>query len=372
MDSRVALVKCPDYSPTLVQQVIRRQINLLGGIEKFIKPGSRVLVKPNLLMAKQPEFGITTHPEITRAVVRLLKEIGCRVLLGDGPSVWGSQMENVDEVYEKTGLNNIARQEGVELVRFEKSRWRGKFSLTTWLDDCDYLVSIAKFKTHNLTTLTAAIKNLFGLLSRMQRTELHRRYFERGDFARILVDIYQEAGPALTVVDGITAMEGNGPGTSGKLRHTGFLLAGSDCLALDSILALIMGLKPYDILTNKEAAGRGLGAADMNHIQVLGDRLEDVIGKPMQLPATSTVDRIPRPVTNMLKKLVLFRPKVNHNNCIRCGACIEVCPKKVIKMKNNRIVIDYSGCIYCFCCQESCPNAAIEIQKSLVARLLRL
>lgn len=372
MNSRVSIVRCVGYEPTLVFEATKKAIDLIGGISGFIKPQSKVLVKPNLLMAKEPESGITTHQELVRAVIKILKELNCKIYLGDGPSVWGNQAENVDEVYEKTGMMRLSCEEGIELVRFDKKRWRGKFPLTTWLDDCDYLVSLPKFKTHDLTVLTGAIKNLFGLVWGTYKTELHKEYFAQKDFARILVDIYEVARPVFSVVDAIVAMEGDGPSSNGKLRNTGLILASADAVALDSVLALIMGLEPLDILTNKEAQARDLGIADIDFIEILGERLENVIDEPFKLPTTSINKKIPRPVIEIVKKLIRFYPKVEHKNCILCLACIESCPNKIMGVKSNRIIIDYSKCISCFCCQEVCPNSAIKIKKSMFAKMLGL
>jgi uncharacterized protein (DUF362 family)/Pyruvate/2-oxoacid:ferredoxin oxidoreductase delta subunit len=323
-------------------------------------------------MAKEPESGIDTHPEVVRAVIKILKEINCKIFVGDGPSVWGNQIQNVEEVYRRSGIKNVCEEEMVTLVKFDKNRWRGIFPLSTWLDNCDYLVNLPKFKTHDLTILTGAIKNLFGLVSGTYKTELHKHYFKAEDFSCVLVDIYEMARPALTIIDGIVAMEGEGPGTSGKLRNTGLLLASSDGVALDSILALIMGLEPQDILTTKEAVKRGLGIADINRIDILGEKLEAVIGEPFQLPAISLKTKIPRPIIELAKNLIRFYPKIEYNHCTLCGACIQICPQKVIRMQNKCVVIDYSGCISCFCCQEVCPSAAIKIKKSIVAKLIGL
>jgi uncharacterized protein (DUF362 family)/NAD-dependent dihydropyrimidine dehydrogenase PreA subunit len=374
MISSVSLVKCSSYDTAQVHQAVRSAVDLLGGIEKFIRPSCRVLVKPNLLMAKGPESGVDTHPEIVRAVVRILKDINCQIFIGDGPCVWGSQLNIFESVYEKSGIKKVAEEESVELVSFEKRRWRGKFPITTWLDNCDYLVSIPKFKTHNLTILTGAIKNLFGLVPGTYKTELHKQYFDLQDFAGILVDIFEQATPALTVVDGIVAMEGEGPGTSGRLRNPGLIVAGSDAVAVDSILSLIMGLKPKDILTTKEAARRALGVADINSIQTCGERLEDVIDAPFQLPPTSLKRKlISRPVAmGLVKRLIRFYPQVNDKKCTRCGVCIDVCPQKVVGLKNNHIVFKYRGCIACFCCMEACPDSALKIKKSLAAKIIGL
>lgn len=372
MNSKVSIVKCCDYTPVLVQEATRQAIDSLGGITNFIKPGSKVLVKPNLLMAKEPEFGITTHPEVLRAVLRMLKEISCKVIVGDGPSVWGNQIQDVWQVYELTGTRKVCSEEGVELVEFNKRRMRKKFPLSAWLDQCDALISLPKFKTHDLTILTGAVKNLFGLVTGTYKTELHKNYFKRSDFAKILVDIYQETMPALTIIDAVVAMEGDGPASSGKLRDVGLVLAGSDCVALDSVLAKIMGLQPLDILTNKEAASRGLGIADLSSIDIMGEALSNVVVKDFLLPSTSFKTKVPQPIVNIAKKLIKYYPCVEQDNCIKCAACIDACPVKAISMKKDRIVFDYAKCMACFCCQEACPNSAVKVKKSLVAKMIGL
>ncbi len=372
MNAKVSIVKCKDYDPALVLEATKKALDSLGGISAFIAPKSAVLVKPNLLMAKEPEFGVDTHPEVVRAVIKILKDINCSIYLGDGPSVWGNQTENEDEVYERSGMKKICEEEDIELVKFEHRRWRKNLPLAEWLDKCDCVVNIPKFKTHDVTILTGAIKNLFGLVWKTYKTELHKRYFKADDFSKMLVDVYEEVKPALTVIDGIVAMEGDGPGTSGELRKVGLILAGSDCVALDSILALIMGLAPLDILTTKEAARRGLGVADINSISIFGERLENIIGEPFKLPTTSLVNRIPRPLIELAKKLIKYYPCVEYDNCISCAACIQACPNKIISLKKNRIVFNYAKCIACFCCQEACPNAAIKIKRNIWAKLAGL
>lgn len=373
MDSQVSVIKCGNYDPSLVEVAVKKALGLIGGVRRYIKPGSKVLVKPNMLMAKPPESGIDTHPEVVRAVIRALKENNCHIFVGDGPSVWGNEIEDVDEVYRLSGMTAVCRQEKVELVRFDKRRMRKKFPLTTWLDYCDYLVSIPKFKTHGLTVLTGAIKNLFGLVSGTFKTELHKNYFHREDFADILVDIYAETRPALTVIDGIIAMEGDGPATSGRLRDLGLILAGSDCVALDSVMARIMGLEPSDILSTKKALERGLGRADPNSIKISGENLEDLRVTPFLLPSSSSLQKnLPGPIVDLARKLIKYLPYPYRKNCTRCFACVKICPNHCISMKNKGIVFDYRRCISCFCCQEACPSKAIRVKKSLFAKIIGL
>jgi len=373
MSAQVAITRCIGYDPDLVLRKLKESLDLLGGVTNFIRPGSRVLLKPNLLMAKEPEFGIDTHPEVVRAMIKVLKGIGCHVVVGDGPSVWGNQVENVEEVYRRSGIERVCAEEDAELVEFDKKRFRGEFPMTTLLDQCDYLVNIPKFKTHEFTLLTGAIKNLFGLVWGTFKTELHKNYFKPENFAKILVDVYQEARPALTVVDGIIAMEGDGPASGGKLRELNLMLAGKDCVAIDSVMAAIMGVAPKSVLTTKEAAARGLGEADINKIEILGESLKEAADEPFILPQSSIVKKLPQPIIDIAKNLIKYYPYVRHENCIKCAACIDACPKKVISFnKNKRIVFDYSGCIACFCCEEACPASAIKVRKSILARLIGL
>ncbi|MFH1457997.1 MAG: DUF362 domain-containing protein [Candidatus Omnitrophota bacterium] len=372
MKAKVSLVRCDNYTSVLVQEATRKAVDSLGGVSRFIRPQSRVLVKPNLLMAIEPEKGVTTHPEVVRAVIKILKDIDCRILVGDGPSVWGKQIENVDEVYRRTGIRRVCEEEGVSLVEFDKRRMRGKFPLAAILDECDFLVNVPKLKTHGLTLLTGALKNLFGLVPGTFKTELHKRFYGRQDFCGILVDIFQEVLPALTVVDGIVAMEGEGPGTSGRLRDLHLLLAGPDAVALDSVMALIMGLAPLDIPTTKEAFQRGLGCADIHSIEILGSELRQVMGKPFLLPSSSIKKIISKPIFKLAAKFIRYYPCVEQERCTACMACIKACPEEIIRLHQERIVIDYTKCIACFCCQECCPASAIKLKKSLLAKLIGL
>jgi uncharacterized protein (DUF362 family)/Pyruvate/2-oxoacid:ferredoxin oxidoreductase delta subunit len=372
MSAQISVVRCNSYEPIAVEQAVRNTVNLLGGITCFVKPGSRVLVKPNLLMSKGPEYAITTHPQVVSSVIHILKEINCRIVVGDGPSVWGKNIENVDEVYMVTGIKKVALDEGVALVNFDKRRMRDKFPLTAWLDECDYLINLPKFKTHELTLITGAIKNLFGLVSGTYKTELHKNYFQAAEFVKILADIYQESRPALTIIDGILAMEGDGPGTSGKVRQLNLLLGGSDCVALDTVVARIMGIKHQEVLSTKEAALRGLGEGELSRIKIEGEDIDKLNIRPFILPQASKINNLPGAFKIILKWLIKYYPYSLRLKCTRCGNCVNICPKKCIQLDKIGIAFNYKQCIACFCCQEACPDAAIAVKKSLLAKLIGL
>jgi len=278
----------------------------------------------------------------------------------------------VDEVYEVTGIKKVADDEGVQLVNFDKRRMRDKFPLTAWLDECDYLVNLPKFKTHEFTLMTGAIKNLFGLVSGTYKTELHKNYFKPPEFAKILVDIYQEARPALTIIDGVLAMEGDGPGSSGRPRQLNLLLAGSDCVALDTVMAKIMGIKDQEVLSTKEAFLRGLGEGRLSRIKIAGEDIDKLDIPAFILPQTTKAGNLPDAVKIILKSLIKYYPYSLRLKCTRCGHCVNICPRKCIALKKRGIVFNYKQCIACFCCQESCPEAAIGLKKSVLAKLIGL
>jgi len=372
MKSKISIVRCATYDYPEVEKALRRAVDLIGGISNFIKPGSKVLIKPNLLMAKGPDFAIDTHPEVVRAVIRLLKEVDAKIYVGDGASVWPGQSNEMKVVYEKSGIQKVADEEGVDLVKFVNRRWYGKVLLTTWFSECDYIISIPKLKTHNYTVITGAIKNLFGLVPDRYKLELHKQYCSVEKFGQMLIDIYETVRPSLSIIDGIVAMEGDGPGTSGILRNLGLVLAGADAIALDSVMARIMGIKPLDVPMLKEGHKRKLGNIHLEDIEIVGEPLKDVSGKPFKFPNSFNM-KVPEVFQKFLFKIVVrFYPSFDRKKCVMCLTCVKTCPNNAITVYNDRLVLDYSKCISCFCCQESCPHSAIKVKRGIITRLMRI
>lgn len=368
--SVVSCVKCEDYKSANTQTALREAIGLIGGILRFVPHKSRVLLKPNLLMAIDPESGVITHPEVIRAAIKLLKEVNAEIFIGDCPSVWGKPQE-LKEVYRRSGIEALAGEEGVELVEFTAKSLKNDLLLTSFLDNVDCVISISKFKTHGLMTLTAAVKNLFGLIPGLYKSELHKKHFKIDEFAARLVDIYELVKPCLNIVDAVDAMEGDGPGTGGDIRHVGLLLAGNDAIAIDSILAAIIGIAPENIPTIRQARKRNLGNSDLGSITLRGESLDAVRIANFKLPQPSIALKIPQGVFDLLKGLINYYPVIDSKVCIKCGKCAIACPAKIIDIKRKH-KIDYSNCIKCFCCLEVCTERAIAIKKSLVAKILGL
>lgn len=365
---KVSLVKCLSYSPQEVESAVEKSLDLLGGIEQFVKPGETVLLKPNLLTDALPQTCIDTHPQVVRGVIRRLKTVAGRIYCGDAPSVWG-EPRDIHRVYDVSGIKDVCLEEGIELVSFTTPKMRKGYLLTDWLDTCDRFISVPKFKTHGLTILTGAVKNLYGLVVGMYKMKLHRDHPRPRDFARILLDIYEAAKPDLTILDGVTALEGDGPGSAGTLKQVNLIAASSNAVALDTLLAVIMGVAPLDIVTNREAFMRGLGGKDIDELDIVGEDLKIFFGSGFKLPSASFLSAMPEWALDILKFFLRVKPQIITGRCKACGVCQKGCPVGAISRSKDHVVIDYKKCILCLCCQEFCPYGAIDVKKSLLLRL---
>ena len=366
---KVSLVKCESYDSSKVEAAVRKSVALLGSITAFVKPNETVLIKPNLLTDTSPEAGIDTHPEVVRAVIRLLKTVTENIYCGDSPSVF-VEKKGIEHVYEISGIKKVCQEEGVKLVYFTTPQFVQGYPLTDWLLKCDRLVSVPKFKTHGYTVLTAGVKNLLGLVVGMYKLKIHRDNPRSADLSRALVDIYEIRRPDLTILDGVVAMEGEGPGSSGTLKKMDLIAASDHAIAIDMILAVLMGLSPQQIPTNKEAIHRGLILPDLNAIEIIGEELEVFRSKNFKLPKTSSFNWMPSWMLDVAKVFFWIKPEILPKVCQDCRMCQKICPSRAMGRQGHRAEIDYKKCIFCFCCQEICPHKAIVVKKSFLWRLV--
>ncbi|MFH1996138.1 MAG: DUF362 domain-containing protein [Candidatus Omnitrophota bacterium] len=364
----VAVVQCTEYDPEKVLRAVRRSIDLLGGMDRFVKSGQKVFIKPNLLSARKPEEGVDTHPSVVRAVVKLVKEAGAKAMIGDSP---GGFIDNeyIDKVFEVSGMKALAKEERVDCARLTESVSVKGYPISKLILESDLIISVPKFKTHDLMTLTLGVKNLYGAVTGPHKVHLHLGAPKPEDFANIVVDIFEIAKPALTILDGIVAMEGGGP-AAGPLKKMGCIASSADAVALDAVISSMVGLKPLDVPSTKAAFERGLGEADINKIKVVGDGLKEFSGKNFKLPTVQLLKRAPRALSKILVSLVKFYPDIGQQLCKKCGMCEKSCPAKAISVKNKQYVIDRSLCIKCFCCREVCRYNAIDLKKNIFAKML--
>lgn len=367
MNSRVSIVRCKTYNREEVVSSIERAIEFLGGISKYVKDGETILLKPNILSARPPESGVDTHPEVVGAVARIVRQAGAKIIVGDSPGGYG--FKDAGSTYEASGIKRMCEEEGIELVEFDRAQNIGGIPLVAYAKEVDALISIPKMKTHNLMTITGAVKNSFGLAVGLYKTDCHLKAPGPKDFAGYLVDVFECARPRLVIIDGIVAMEGEGP-AAGDLRDSGLILASDDCVACDAVFADLIGIPALSIWTTSEAYRRHLGEADLSKIEVLGVGLKDAKLHNFKLPKTSIMAKIPRPIFKLIAAGIKFWPAIADEVCKRCQICAKSCPAGCITINEEGSKIDCKKCVSCFCCFELCPHGAISIKRSLLARML--
>jgi uncharacterized protein (DUF362 family)/Pyruvate/2-oxoacid:ferredoxin oxidoreductase delta subunit len=358
-------VRCEEYEPDKVLPAIKRGIGLLGDLSSIVKPGSRVLLKPNLVCARRPEEGVDTHPEVVRAVARLVKEAGGLIWLGDSPSGY----VDIDEVYEISGMRKIADDEGLELVKFDSSRDVDGFPLSRHALDADVIISIPKFRTHAITTFTAGVKNMFGTVIGLSKAMCHVKAPKKEEFAKLIAMVYAHMRPDLTVLDAIVSMEGDGP-VSGMLRRSNFIMISQDAVALDAVLAKIIGLEPLDLAVTRACAEEGLGEADFSEIEIVGDDPNAFTLSDFKLPEKRLLRIFRRHLINVLESLMKFRPVIDNERCRRCNTCRLSCPVSAITIGERRCAIDYKKCVRCLCCNEVCPHQAVSVKRNIFAKMV--
>ena len=377
MADRVALVRCESYELPVLENCLKKLLGLLGGIGEFVKSGQRVLIKTNLLSGSPPEKAVTTHPNVVEAVINLVKETGGIPAIGDSPGERAT-LTGLARAYRTAGLEEVSHKTGVSLLSFEddimemansKGYLYKKFTVTKRIRDFDVIISVPKLKTHPLTYVTAAVKNNFGFIPGLRKCEFHLKLSDRESFSEMLLDLLGTIKINLVILDGIVAMEGNGP-YSGVPRKVGAILASRNPVALDFVACQLIGYKnPLDIPTNRIAVKRRIFLPE--NIEVLGEKIEDLEVKNFKRIPQDVSQKIPKFLLNWLKGLLSPKPKIIDELCDRCYACLENCPVKCVgKNGKGKVLIDYSNCVRCFCCQEFCPQGAIIIKRHYILKLL--
>ncbi|OPY34460.1 MAG: Ferredoxin [Methanomassiliicoccales archaeon PtaU1.Bin124] len=378
----VALVRCEDYSRELVYSRVKEAIDLLGGLDRFAKKGQRVLVKPNILRASPPDEAVCTHPNVIWAVCRLLRENGCEVVLAESPgagAVYGPNQ--LRKAYETAGYSSLSEELGVVLnenvsyreVANPDGRLVKRFLIIEPAIEADVLIVVSKLKTHLLTKMTAATKNLFGVVPGMEKASFHGRLQDPMDFSRMLVDLNELMRPSLQIIDAIVGMEGDGPG-SGDPRKLGAIIASPSYAAADVVAARMIGLDAASVPTIGAAVERGAIDGDLQ-VEVRGEALQDLTVQDFRLPSTYARGRNPSggAVVRRMAKLVrsyTLRPYIDPDRCNGCGRCERSCPTKAIRQVRGRMKVRVRDCIRCYTCHEMCANGAIDLERSMAGKIM--
>jgi uncharacterized protein (DUF362 family)/Pyruvate/2-oxoacid:ferredoxin oxidoreductase delta subunit len=380
---KVVLAGCSSYGIDEVRQAVKASVDLLGGMRAFVNPGERVLLKANLLMRRKPERATTTHPAVVQAVAELVAEAGGRPVIFDSPGGYTFHTRGtLESLYEVCGMKDAARAGHAELcyetevldAPFERGRMIKNIKTLKCVPEADRIINIPKLKTHMMMGMSGAVKNLFGIVPGGFKTEYHFRFEDENEFAGAIVDICEFAKPALTVVDAVVGMEGNGP-ANGEPRHIGFILAGADPYALDVAAAGVLGLEPASIPTIRESARRGLCSGKIKDVRIIGEKLDAAAVPGFKKPDNHVAFNIynwllPKFAAKRLNRLMKFKPVFRHGACRGCGVCAQSCPAKAIVMNNDKPVVDLYKCISCFCCHELCNFDAVDIRKPWLFKVL--
>jgi len=373
LDHRVALVGCENYAD--VSDALMVGINLLGGVQSLTSKNEKLLLKPNVLLGDNPDRGSTTHPAFFEGVAKLFSSADGDLFYGDSPG-FGSPQSAI----RTSGLKAAADSLGMELadfvngedVPYPQGKLMKQFHLAKGLLEVDGIINLPKFKTHGLTRLTGAVKNLFGCLPGVQKAGLHARLQEENRFAEMLVDLAAFISPRLHIMDGVMGMEGNGP-RNGRLRSVGVILFSTNPHALDHCVARIMNLYPSLVPTLKVAQDRGYYQPEK--IQILGDPLETFVINDFDVNRSRISTTGPQGFyMDVFKNWITPRPVIDADKCTHCGRCVSVCPvvPKALQFSDGRKSPprhDYDRCIRCYCCQEMCPEEAVSIETPPLGRL---
>jgi len=373
MSSEVSIVRCADYAQDNIMVAVKQAVDMLGGMKAFIKPGERVLLKPNLLKANRPDEAVTTHPEVVRAVIRLVHEAGGAPVVGDSPG-----FGDLRKVCEKAGIMDVIREEGSMLVDFDETvtiknsgRFQ-RFEISRLAYEAAVIINLPKLKTHGMTVITGAVKNLFGCVPGKRKVQWHfNAGINHALFMQMIVELYALIKPRLSIMDAVIGMEGNGPG-SGDPRFIGAVVAGPDAVAVDVVSARVLGIVPENLPIIQAAAASGIGQTRFDRITVHGESLSSIAVRNFRLPPqTHTEWPLPEWVRGSLKNAFTSKPVIKHGLCPQCGVCQSHCPQGAISKVGKRLEIRYRDCIRCFCCQELCPRGAITVGKGWALRIMK-
>jgi uncharacterized protein (DUF362 family) len=370
--NQIVLARCDTYDFSRVRAAIELLLEPIGGMRSFVSPGEQILLKPNMLSVKSPEQAVTTHPAVVRAVAELVREAGGHVMIGDSPGIGSFQ-----RVAEKSGIVRAAEESDAELIEFNEivhlpgSGTFRRFTLARAYWEADKIINLPKLKTHEMMTMTCAVKNLFGAVVGAEKAGWHLKAgTSREQFARLLLEIYLLKKPVLNIVDAIVAMEGNGPG-SGDPLQVGALLAGGNPVAVDMVAGRLAGIPNELLYVENEARRMGLDGSTWEEIQIIGLSLDSFPSHPFRLPNGLDVQfGLPKFLSTIIKRQLTSFPVADRQRCLLCGVCKDACPPSAIEIKNSALTVDQGRCIRCWCCRELCPHDAMLVHRSLVLKIV--
>lgn len=353
--TKVVATSCSSYDIEELKSFLKKSFEEIG----FSYGGARVLLKPNLLSGRDPGKAVNTNPRFVQAVAEILGEEGCAIWIGDSPG-----FETTERALEKSGIAAVMRKLNLNRASFEHrvavaSRGFSPYSQFFFGEDprsYDLVINLPKLKTHTMMGLTAGIKNTFGFVPRFEKAKWHLRCgTDTILFSSVLVDIHAAVAPALTVLDGVQGMEGDGP-SSGRPREFGLVAVSESAFALDLFLEEALHV-PVPLPINKVVREKGLAKG----YELVDWGVPSI--SPVKMPKTvmSIQWNLKGRFGRTVRGLLVRKPRQSGNKCTGCTVCVQVCPPQALSMVNGVLHFDYEKCIRCYCCQEMCPTGSIKV-----------
>jgi len=369
--SKVYIVKCPDYSQT--EPKLAELITMMGGAGQFVKPDEKLALKPNLLLAADPEKAVTTHPSLVAAAGKLFGAIAQSVTVVESPGAgYSYDTKTLEKTYQACGIEEIAESSGIALnydtssepVSFPQGKLIKRFEVISPIRRADCYINLCKLKSHGLMFMTGAVKNIFGAIPGRAKPGYHGTMTTRELFAGMLLDLAALLPPILTIMDAVVGMEGEGPG-NGTPRRIGLLMASTDPLSLDIVASAIMGIPEDRNPLIVEAQKRGMHPSRLEEVEIIGASLDELRIHDFKLPATFTNENASRMMALfgfLGKTFFSVDPRIIKSKCVACGACKKTCPRSAIRI-HAVAKIEKKRCIRCYCCHEMCKYQAIELHR---------
>ena len=380
----VCVKKCETYEKETVLNCVREIFEQNKVLEDV--SGLTVAVKPNLVCKKTPEHAATTHPTVVWAVCKLLKDAGANVIIAESPSGF-YEAGILKSLYKITGIEQAAIESGATLnydtsvteVENPNGKYLKKLKILTPLAKADRIINIAKLKTHSMMVYTGAVKNLFGSIAGLEKTQYHFQLSDYDDFADCIIDIFLANSPVFNIIDAVTAMHKVGP-TAGEPYELKTIIAGKDAFEVDVAATYMVKINCMRVPVLKRAVERGLVSQNIEKITFAGDLTdvkELVQAEDFIVKYNDSLSRL-HFSDGILGKIMAYsmrpRPVFNKSKCKACDECVKCCPAKVIRIetrgKNKYAKVNLDGCIRCYCCQEVCMFKAIDIKKPLLNKLV--
>ncbi|MFP4474762.1 MAG: DUF362 domain-containing protein [Desulfatibacillaceae bacterium] len=381
--NKVSLQKCEEYDREKLADTITQGLRDIG-FDPATLSGRNVVLKPNILMPSPAEKAVTTHPEFFAAACRVVTENGGNATVVESPA-----MASLDKAMRKIGFAEIAEQYGVavadpedaEVLFCEDAVTYKRFEISRAFHEADIIINLPKFKTHGITYMTGAVKNLFGSIAGLNKSRWHMKVPDPGEFAEMLLDLnvafvhgFDPKKTMLHVMDAVVGQEGEGPGPAGKPKHIGAVIVGQSPVAVDCVATRVSGLSVKKVHTINAGYERDLGVSSEKDIEIVGERIEDMVVSGYQATRNSIFSNMMRgPLTSRtLRNWMTEKPFPQKDLCTLCYQCMKICPAKAISKAEKGAQVpayDYDKCIRCYCCAEICPEAAIRLKKGWLQKL---